>query len=750
MTDFYNPYHFVPVKDAPRIDDLDRKTFDKRLFGYMTHDRFVPDTLSGRMICRFTTDGLLFIGHERTIEATEKNPTEVSPFEIEGKPAIPASSLRGLISSLAEAASNSAMRVLEDREYSYRMGMKDNIRPLSALGMIIEFKDSGKTIRKLRPLALPSLKCSYNKKQNRADTEIPPEFRQMFTKPLLKVYINGYEHNKNITPSRLERSHNTFLGDNDPLSFSADHPEFWYLKLNNQSQLNNNKLTCLNPLIKEILSGNQFVYYLNGQTSTEEPISKQDYDKLDNTEKEKFVQGILRVLGIKGRETVIPEGKKHEMFIPYREEIEGQLPAFNAEAAIEQFERLAAERTNIDKELPFHVKESKRNDDPQKYKNYIRLRHGDIVFFRPDPDDPSKVAEVSISSIWRRRAGGSSHDYFRAVSPELLPFNKDRTVITIAEQLFGFVDQNKNSDAEHTKALKSRLRFSHACFDRWTDGIDKSFYLDPATLKILDKPKPPCPTLYFKHKDGSGGYIKKQQLKPGDHLPQGRKMYLHQDSKNEPWKTNPQPPSPCRESDRCKQKVRITPIREGAIFYFHIDFENLSENELGLLCYSISPSDKFYHKIGMGKPIGLGTVKIEPVGIFLIDRQSRYREQDIFNAKRYHAGWLLQNDELEKLPGIYDRERKEYGKIENKPNNYFDNLRNDFKKKIDEDISKAIEIIGETLKKNIPIHYPQLENRDIEKEIFKWFVANDKKTSGNQYLEPLNKNSNSLPPPLKR
>ena len=62
-------------------------------------------------------------------------PKVVRPFEIDGRPAVPASTLRGLISAVAEAASNSALRVVADTYYSVREPM-DQFRPAVGMGMI--------------------------------------------------------------------------------------------------------------------------------------------------------------------------------------------------------------------------------------------------------------------------------------------------------------------------------------------------------------------------------------------------------------------------------------------------------------------------------------------------------------------------------------------------------------------------------------------------------------------------------------
>ncbi|MBI5328189.1 MAG: hypothetical protein HZB80_07850 [Deltaproteobacteria bacterium] len=179
---FHNPYHFVPAKQSGRIDDLCLTAFDDRQLNHVTHDLYVDNTHSGRVICRLTAKSPFFVGDERTKEASEEAPAEVSNFEIDGKPAIPASSLRGLISNIAEAASNSAMRVMENRYYSYRVNMR---KGLGSLGMIIKNDDG---YYRLRPLSLPSL--SWNDTRNEAT--VAPKYNKMFTTGLLKVYIDGY------------------------------------------------------------------------------------------------------------------------------------------------------------------------------------------------------------------------------------------------------------------------------------------------------------------------------------------------------------------------------------------------------------------------------------------------------------------------------------------------------------------------------------------------------------------------------
>ncbi len=738
---FHNPYHFVPARKGGRIEDLCVTAFDDRKLNHVTHDRYVENTHSGRVLCRLTAETPFFVGDEQTKEAIENSPAEVSPFSVDGEPAIPATSLRGLISNIAEAASNSALRVLENKYLSRRADYKTE--SLSAIGMIIVGKDSNdKDVRKLRPLSLPQLKCDRSKK----GYYIEPEYQVMFKRPLLKVYIDGYckkfKDRRAVQPPEIERKRDTFLAEKNPNSYSADKEDFWYLKLVGGCDITTDNTVTATSIHEKN-------YRLLGQKAVkgEGPISQSEYEREQPAEPKKYTRGILRILGLglaDDRAKEIPTSKTHEIFIPYPEWMEKE-PVFDCEDAAQHFELLAAERTKEDINLPFHTKGSDRNaevKDKDKSKTYnIKLRDGDIIFFRPDVNDPKKIAEISISSIWRQSAGGTSHDYFRAISLELLPFNPERETITIAEQLFGFVEQDFSSDKSNLKdrqarGLASRLRFSHALFKHWKVGRDNgsNYYLDTVTLKILDSPKPPSPALYFKHSNGRGGYIGKQQLSPKRHHPQGRKFYLHQKKEGNPWRTK-------RPKERCKQKVEITPVKDGAVFYFHIDFDNLSDFELGLLLYSLSPSNDFHHKLGMGKPIGLGTVKIEPVGLFTINRKERYSVEsveDIFSEerKRYHYGWLKNKGNDLILKELYRQEVQDY----NKGLKQIDHvkLRQDFADKTDKEIQKALELLGNPDNIKLKVHYPQLEGKDIENENFKWFMKNDERDNRNkQCLKPI-------------
>jgi CRISPR-associated protein (TIGR03986 family) len=754
---FFNPYHFVPSKPGERKTDVSRKDFEAKTIARLGHDRDADGTLSGRILCRLKTVTPVVIGGKQ--EPMPGNYTEVEPFRVptaasaqeHDEIAIPATTLRGLLSSVAEAASNSALRVLEDESYSYRCAMDQS---LQAIGEIVG--------NKIRPLTLPALSGIGGATR----FAVLPKYARMFSPDRytlndsfpLKAYVDGYSkiEQRDEAPKVAVRRP-SFLADGDPISHSADNREqFWYAKLAGSPNLQGQAI--VETAGCKIKPGN--ASFLLGNSLIGDPISSAQWEA--DGRSSDYVRGILRVLGIKDREKEIPTSKHHEIFIPYPEAIE-KTPLFDAADAIETFETLAKERTTLQKTelkkatgekrkniaLPYSVKGAKRNTGEDG--DNLRLRDGDLVFFEPS-EDGTKVSRLAVSSIWRNRVEGSTHRFFERLSSDLLPFNPARKWLTIAEQMFGFVENKKpkgtaaaveEKQDQPALALAGRVVVS---FGRLADpGTDPLMAKTP--LKILSSPKPPSPNLYFK-RNGDARYIAKRELGVATHAPQGRKFYLHQPAANEPWKTK------ATGDDKAKdQKAMVQPIREETSFYFHVDFENLSETELGLLCYALAPSPTFHHKLGMGKPLGLGTVAIETEAIFLTARRSRYAS-DGSSDPRYHRKWLRDNEAPSSWPDRYKVERQcaaNSDVISDATSAH--HYASTFRATMDADIGRALEILGDPKFVTDPVHTPQLaENNDLEDKTYAWFGKNDFKgrdaipLPNRQYLAPLTATSDSLPP----
>lgn len=78
------------------------------------------------------------------------------------------------------------------------------------------------------------------------------------------------------------------------------------------------------------------------------------------------------------------------------------------------------------------------------------------------------------------------------------------------------------------------------------------------------------------------------------------------------------------ESKKAQYSV-MEAVNPGARFQGKIRFENLSATELGALLSALQLPEDCLHKLGQGKPLGMGSIKITS-RLFLSDRKTRYKE----------------------------------------------------------------------------------------------------------------------------
>jgi CRISPR-associated protein (TIGR03986 family) len=219
--------------------------------------------------------------------------------------------------------------------------------------------------------------------------------------------------------------------------------------------------------------------------------------------------------------------------------------------------------------------------------------------------------------------------YEKTIGDHIPPELKNPDITDLAEAIFG-----------NEKTHAGRVFFE----DAYLDGKPEDFMLPSAIPKILSNPKPTC----FQH------YIEQNEENLKDHPKnlahynsenpiRGYKLYWHRSGEN--WiETNKE-----NIEKHSTQYTKITPVKAGAIFKGRIRFENLSKVELGALLFALDLPDGLAHKIGMGKPLGLGSVKITPK-LYLSDRKRRYT--DLF------AEWDGLNDETNRITEFKDEFEK--------------------------------------------------------------------------------------------
>jgi CRISPR-associated protein (TIGR03986 family) len=165
----------------------------------------------------------------------------------------------------------------------------------------------------------------------------------------------------------------------------------------------------------------------------------------------------------------------------------------------------------------------------------------------------------------------------------------------------------------------TRVFFEDACCT--SDAL-----LPPAEEKsvVLGSPKPTTYQHYL-HQDS----FKHNEIQFWDSNPQarlrGHKLYWHRPPAEYPVPPNNNQDVATKLKPVCQNDRDGEPLR----FKSRIRFDNLSEEELGclLLVFDL-PNDAVEraHKIGMGKPLGLGSFKIKIDKIMSIPRKARYEK----------------------------------------------------------------------------------------------------------------------------
>lgn len=763
MSDFHNPYQFIQTTGRVNGSPTSTEPYENIKNGTTQtsarHDLWLKDTFSGRVICGLKLITPTVVGAEQKGDS----PAKVELYERAGKPAIPGNSLRGMVGSVAETLSQSALRVLEDRSYSVRKTMASGDSKLSAVGMLTSLND-GENPTHLIPLSLPVIKQNNNGKFSLSDEWLTVFGNERgIWRNHLAAYVNGYRKTKLPKGKEILNEHGFLFPQ--PKSFHAifNH-EFYYAKLFElpDTSISIPLSAAKNEALNKKQDQNYDQYLLGGVIQDHNNIlTEEKYQSLVSNKDEEadlYTKGILRVLGVfPDRREIMPNTKKHELFIPYDEsKLPEPIPV--QPNAIKDFIEIASERSESTKK-----KDIKLPLVLQGYEHW-QPKNGDLVFFDIEKDEHGDicVSEISISSIWRKRIPHTPHEYFNG---NLAPLKPGRNVLTPAELLFGVVDEEKSVDEPQGRALASRLRFSDAVLPQDHDvSFDK-----PKTLKILSSPKPPSPAMYFHRKGQPKSYVSKTDLAKGtaqDIRPNGRKVYLHHraDAANKASEKKAYWESQFTQGSkaRLEQKLSCTPMLpndndQQPDFYFHIDFENLSQAELGLLLTSLQPDKKHQHRLGLGKPLGLGSVRVEIVGAFFVDRQTRYSRDALSCANRYSQVWVHSQD-LNAYPGWSARYPDEYQALQLHQNAVGDehapiklSVEQVFDQTlVDQDTLHCLKIAGNPENLSAPVHPPlvttqQAGQTSAEEETFQWFVSNDHKDNSSRQALGYIQKGQSLP-----
>lgn len=200
---------------------------------------------------------------------------------------------------------------------------------------------------------------------------------------------------------------------------------------------------------------------------------------------------------------------------------------------------------------------------------------------------------------------------------DLLPdyLKEGSSVTDMAEALLGWVDTAKGLQ------IAGRVTVGDARLTAAPDGMFELQDSEEPIPVLLSGPKPTTFQHYLTQDTDRKDELRHYQGM-GETTLRGHKLYWH---KNEGLRRSDYGDG--NASPDSTQHTYLRPIKAGVSFSFDICFENLADVELGALLWVliVCGSGKHRLKVGMAKPLGLGTVRVS-ADLRCSNRLERYRD----------------------------------------------------------------------------------------------------------------------------
>lgn len=649
---FLNPYNFVRPLEV-------RNPNQAPLLGRCApppHDRYV--SVTGRIECRLTAVTPLFVSDSEGIDEErigEKSHRHYRFFrDPEGQVAIPGTSLRGPIRSVFEAVTNSCFaNFAGDKRLSYHLPPGDALRLVPA--RVRKVSDDRWELD-----LLPGT------------TPVNPDQRP--SGPQYAAWVHTYRP--------LWASRTTAQVPNSPYAARQKlslvgwkhKAECWALVEKVQHPLRRFEFWNVIELARDRQSlpkpkGNQ--QPVNGYLCiTNQNIENKHDERLFFTTQQPQPVDLPHPVRRKYEELIADYQERHSDEASKRKQpaqTQGKDPAFS---------RFILERTR--------KSDHKLEDGDLVYAMLERKARGFGVKF---------IVPVSVPRV------GYNHTIGELLHPDYLSKCEQYDALCPACRTFGWVWGGEDRDTpvpaitEHT-AYAGRLRFSHARL------VHNAGTLEATTLAILSTPKPTTTRFYLRPKNG----------KPLDRLAdhqvdydangqslRGRKFYRHHGDR-----LSPQEYQSVNSAKSDQNRTLHGTQKAGSVFEFTVDFENMSEVELGALLWSIE-MESWHHRLGLGKPLGFGSARIEVTKVQVLKPSTRYA---MFSAES--KGWEDQTAGMQGWVAEFKQAMQaRYGTA-------FDQLTN---------VRDMQALLASS--PSLPVHYPRPTLKpQAEGKQYEWFVGN--------------------------
>lgn len=300
-------------------------------------------------------------------------------------------------------------------------------------------------------------------------------------------------------------------------------------------------------------------------------------------------------------------------------------------------------------DINYLMNQRNERDKDEKEKNkkigLDKIDVNDPIIFE---SNNNKVKNLAFSEIPRLRYKCSPY----SLVPKEFQQCNSLEKLCFACRLFGTTGNSKEKSEENMVVYAGRVFITDAKVKKSEAKIENEFI----TLKPLGEPHPSLARFYL-----TNGTYDDENTKI-----RGRKFYWHHSEKirdNENYKKYLES---IKTSEKQKYNSSLKFLKPNNKFEFEVEFKDLTDEELGVLIYSLELENGLLHKFGKAKAFGFGSSKIKIEKLLLNSKEkytsfnSPYKEEDTQRYKEIAKDMYVieSKKEIKELKAILSQENK--------------------------------------------------------------------------------------------
>ncbi|AGY58605.1 TIGR03986 family type III CRISPR-associated RAMP protein [Gloeobacter kilaueensis] len=585
---FHNPYNFVP---APP-----RRLGDRHLGDAIppSHHRLHPDRYSGRIAVTLTTVTPLLLLDTARVSENDQTKHKTYPLRLgaDGRPYLPPTSLKGMLRSAYEAVTNSRLSVFfgHDKRLAYRMPARDGLS-------LVPVRIEGNQIQILLGTNnnLPALHNGH--------WQIPNSV--MYAAWLPRYDTSTGEVSAATAVGFAGMQHGDLAGawleEIERLPRSPRQRPFKYWRVRKLVRAGENLGRAPQP-------SRPSRYHV----PTGRPMREQ--------------KGYVCLTGGTGNPPKHNIDGKHDERLFFSTADPLPVAPLTADLKtqwrelIRNYQSIHAEERRQNRSGPPALAHSHWSRQVVGGESETELKTGTLCYAAVDRDHEGRYGVYALYPVMISRA------LYDAAPIDLLDASLHPATalqeLSPAERVFGWVNQ------DGTGSYRGNLRIGPVTCT--ADDAAERFAIPGVPLAILGQPKPQQIRFYVAE-DVAGRALQANTPKEDGYMHpyerikrslRGRKVYPHHANLSQNYWNSPTQDRTQRELQEYRRPENGTEPRDdqnrsilGWVkperqFRFDIDITNLSEVELGALLWLLDLPERHYHRLGGGKPLGFGSVRL--------------------------------------------------------------------------------------------------------------------------------------------